>query len=94
MRQIAQKAAIDEAVKIRRRLAGNSVYVAKSQPNGRLAGDLEGHSQSQRVQNLALGMGGQSGGLVNERGHFPEICKKSLQAMAADMQGAVQTSSG
>ncbi len=34
----------------------------------------------------ALGMGGQQGGLVNEAGHFPEVCKKSMQAMAADMQ--------
>ena len=39
----------------------------------------------------ALGMGGQSGGMVNESGHFPEVCKKSLQAMAADMQGAIQS---
>lgn len=38
----------------------------------------------------ALGMGGQKGGMVNERGSFPEVCKKSLQAMAADMQGAVK----
>ena len=38
----------------------------------------------------ALGMGGQMGGMVNEAGHFPEVCKKSLQAMAADMQGAIQ----
>lgn len=37
----------------------------------------------------ALGMGGQLGGMVNERGRFPEVCKKSVQAMAADMQGAV-----
>lgn len=37
----------------------------------------------------ALGMGGQMGGMVNEAGHFPEFCKKSLQAMAADMQGAI-----
>lgn len=34
-------------------------------------------------------MGGQSGGMVNESGHFPEVCKKSLQAQVADMQGAV-----
>ncbi len=27
--------------------------------------------------------------MVNEAGHFPEVCKKSLQAMAADMQGAI-----
>jgi len=38
----------------------------------------------------ALGMGGQAGGMVNEQGHFPEVCKKSLQAMAADMQGGIR----
>jgi molybdopterin-dependent oxidoreductase alpha subunit len=38
----------------------------------------------------ALGMGGQAGGMVNEAGSFPEVCKKSLQAMASDMQGAIQ----
>ncbi|HEX5445373.1 MAG TPA: FdhF/YdeP family oxidoreductase, partial [Pirellulales bacterium] len=38
----------------------------------------------------ALGMGGQAGGMINEQGHFPEVCKKSLQAMAADMQGAIR----
>lgn len=37
----------------------------------------------------ALGMGGQSGGMVDELGHFPEVCKKSMQAMAADMQGRI-----
>ncbi len=37
----------------------------------------------------ALGMGGQAGGMVNEKGHFPEVCKKSIQAMTADMAGAV-----
>src|SRR5262249_976514 len=38
----------------------------------------------------ALGMGGQKGGMVNELGHFPEVCKKSLQAMVADMQAGIQ----
>ena len=38
----------------------------------------------------ALGMGGQKGGMVNEQGSFPEVCKKSLQAMASDMQGAIR----
>jgi molybdopterin-dependent oxidoreductase alpha subunit len=37
----------------------------------------------------ALGMGGQLGGMVNEKGRFPEVCKKSVQAMAADLQGAI-----
>ncbi len=38
----------------------------------------------------ALGMGGQLGGMVNEAGRFPEVCKKSVQAMAADMQGRIR----
>lgn len=38
----------------------------------------------------ALGMGGQKGGMVNERGLFPEVCKKSLQAMVADMQKGIK----
>lgn len=33
----------------------------------------------------ALGMGGQRGGMVNEKGSFPEVCKKSIQAQAGDM---------
>jgi molybdopterin-dependent oxidoreductase alpha subunit len=37
----------------------------------------------------AVGMGGAKGGMVNEAGHFPEVCKKSLQAQAADMKGAI-----
>jgi len=50
--------------------------------------------QAMRTKNAcktcALGMGGQAGGMVNESGHFPEVCKKSLQAMASDMQGAIR----
>ncbi len=37
----------------------------------------------------ALGMGGQKGGLRDEKGHFPSVCNKSFQAQAADMRGAV-----
>ncbi|MBK9385261.1 MAG: FdhF/YdeP family oxidoreductase [Planctomycetes bacterium] len=37
----------------------------------------------------ALGMGGQKGGMVNEKGHFPEVCKKSIQAQAGDMQAPI-----
>src|SRR5262245_15350211 len=38
----------------------------------------------------ALGMGGQLGGMRNEAGRWPEVCKKSLQAMIADMQGRIE----
>jgi len=34
----------------------------------------------------ALGMGGQRGGMRNETSHGLEVCKKSFQAQAADMQ--------
>ena len=37
----------------------------------------------------ALGMGGQHGGMKNEKKRFPEVCKKSLQAMVSDMQGKI-----
>ncbi|MCS6851483.1 MAG: FdhF/YdeP family oxidoreductase [Gemmataceae bacterium] len=38
----------------------------------------------------ALGMGGQAGGMRNEQGRWPEVCKKSLQAMVADMQRGIR----
>ncbi len=37
----------------------------------------------------ALGMGGQLGGMHNELGRWPEVCKKSLQAIAADAQDGI-----
>lgn len=37
----------------------------------------------------ALGMGGQAGGMRNEIGLWPEVCKKSFQAMVADMQAGI-----
>lgn len=39
-----------------------------------------------------LGMGGQRGGMVNEAGHILEVCKKSVQAQAGDMQAAISES--
>jgi hypothetical protein len=34
-------------------------------------------------------MGGQHGGMTDEAGKFPEVCKKSMQAMASDMQSGL-----
>ncbi len=60
---------------------------------GREAGGVWKLYKAMRTRNAcktcALGMGGQKGGMVNEAGGFPEVCKKSLQAMVADMQGAI-----
>ncbi len=46
------------------------------------------HSKN-ACKTCALGMGGQLGGMRNEAGHFPEVCKKSMQAMVADMRGKI-----
>ena len=37
----------------------------------------------------AVGMGGERGGMVNEAGHFPEVCKKSVQAQVGDMRPGI-----
>lgn len=34
----------------------------------------------------AYGMGGQKGGMTDEMGNFPEVCKKSFQAQTTDIQ--------
>jgi molybdopterin-dependent oxidoreductase alpha subunit len=47
-------------------------------------------SSRNACKTCALGMGGQLGGMRNEAGRFPEVCKKSFQAMAADMQGRIE----
>ena len=69
--------------------------VAYTFKKAREAGGLWALWKAMRSKNAcktcALGMGGQQGGMVNEAGRFPEVCKKSLQAMVADMQGAVQS---
>ena len=60
---------------------------------GREAGGIWKLYKAMRSKNAcktcALGMGGQKGGMTNEQGSFPELCKKSLQAMVADMQPAI-----
>src|ERR1043165_8118823 len=47
-------------------------------------------SSKNTCKTCALGMGGQSGGMRNELGHWPEVCKKSFQAMVADMQAGIK----
>ncbi|MFQ5444739.1 MAG: histidine kinase, partial [Nitrospinales bacterium] len=40
-------------------------------------------------KSCALGMGGQKGGLRDEKGYFPSVCNKSFLAQASDMQGVI-----
>ena len=43
-------------------------------------------SSRNACKTCALGMGGQKGGMRDEKNAWPEVCKKSAQAQAADMQ--------
>jgi molybdopterin-dependent oxidoreductase alpha subunit len=73
--------------------AGGFAAIAYTYKKGREAGGVFKLYKRMRSRNAcktcALGMGGQSGGMVNEAGSFPEVCKKSLQAQAGDMQAAL-----
>lgn len=61
---------------------GGLAAVAYVLRKGREAGGLLPLYRRLRSRNVcktcALGMGGQAGGMVNEHGRFPEVCKKSV----------------
>ena len=71
------------------RSAGGLAAIAYSLAKAREAGGLVKFYKRMRARNAcktcALGMGGQQGGMTNEAGRFPEVCKKSVQAQAGDM---------
>jgi molybdopterin-dependent oxidoreductase alpha subunit len=72
------------------RAGGGLAALRYSVAKAREAGGLVRLTRRMRMRNAcktcAVGMGGQLGGMRNERGGFPEVCKKSIQAQAADMQ--------
>ena len=78
-------------LQIRRRLAGRLYTWRKAREAGGILKLWKAMRSKNACKTCALGMGGQRGGMVNELGHFPEVCKKSLQAMVADMQGAIRS---
>lgn len=73
--------------------AGGLAAIGYSLRKGREAGGLWKFYNRLRSRNAcktcAFGMGGQRGGMVNEHGRFPEVCKKSIQAQAGDMQAPI-----
>ena len=76
--------------------AGGFAAMAYTFRKGRESGGVYKLYKRMRSKNAcktcAYGMGGQRGGMVNEAGSFPEVCKKSLQAQAGDMQAAIDES--
>jgi len=75
------------------RSGGGLAAILYTLRKGREAGGLLRLYRRMRTRNAcktcALGMGGQAGGMVNELGSFPEVCKKSVQAQAGDMQAPI-----
>ena len=73
--------------------AGGFAALAYTFKKGREAGGVFKLYKRMRAKNAcktcAYGMGGQHGGMVNEARSFPEVCKKSLQAQAGDMQAPI-----
>ncbi|MFG0289974.1 MAG: FdhF/YdeP family oxidoreductase [Rhodopirellula sp. JB044] len=78
---------------MRVRSGGGFRAILYSLKKGREAGGYWKFFKAMRSRNTcktcALGMGGQKGGMVNEKGAFPEVCKKSMQAMVSDMQPGI-----
>ena len=66
-----------------------SYVLKKAWGTGEFTQTLKRLKSKNTCKTCALGMGGQLGGMVNEAGHFPEVCKKSVQAQTADMQPAI-----
>ena len=66
--------------------------LGKAWGTGEFTQTLQRLRSKNTCKTCALGMGGQNGGMVNEAGHFPEVCKKSVQAQTADMQPAIPES--
>ena len=50
---------------------------------------LQSANSKNTCKTCAYGMGGQNGGMRNEAGNYPEVCKKSLQAQITDLQPAI-----
>jgi molybdopterin-dependent oxidoreductase alpha subunit len=67
-------------------------YTVKTARRAGLLAFWRGLRSKNACRTCALGMGGQLGGMVNEAGHFPEVCKKSMQALAADLQPPIPAS--
>lgn len=64
--------------------------LGKAWGTGEFGETLQRLRSKNTCKTCALGMGGQQGGMVNEAGHFPEVCKKSVQAQTADMQPGIE----
>ncbi|MAE69247.1 MAG: histidine kinase [Gemmatimonadetes bacterium] len=63
--------------------------LSKAGRSGGLRSFLSAMRSPNTCKACALGMGGAAGGMSNELGGRFELCKKSVQAMAADMRGRV-----
>ena len=73
-------------------LAALRYSLAKAREAGGLTPLARRLAAHNACKTCAVGMGGQRGGMRNEAGSFPEVCKKSIQAQAADMRPPIAES--
>lgn len=75
------------------RTAGGWPAIVYTLRKARAVGGIRALWRAMRTHNAcktcALGMGGQKGGMVDESGRRFEVCKKSIQAMVADLNGPI-----
>jgi molybdopterin-dependent oxidoreductase alpha subunit len=69
--------------------ASVSYVLRKAREAGGLRPLLSRLRSRNACKTCALGMGGARGGMVNEAGRFPEVCKKSVQVQAGDMAAPI-----
>jgi molybdopterin-dependent oxidoreductase alpha subunit len=72
MKSVGGLTSIKYALNVGRSTGYKNLYLALSSKN--------------TCKTCALGMGGQQGGMRNEAGEYPEVCKKSVQAQLTDIQ--------
>ena len=65
------------------------IYALKIAKTVEFKNYLKSIKSKNACKTCAFGMGGQKGGMVNESGNYPEICKKSMQAQLTDIQGPI-----
>ena len=70
-------------------VAQHTIYITDGKKSRRTRETLPGVKNPNTCKACALGMGGSSGGMIDEVGHTLQVCKKSMQAQVQDMQPAI-----
>src|SRR5690606_33344324 len=67
------------------------LYTLKTVARIGLLNSAKALNSKNTCKTCGLGMGGQRGGMTNEKDEFPSVCNKSIQAQSTDIQEAIPT---